>query len=131
MQVFVVAKLFVENAKGELLVIRRSQTAPRRPLEWDLPGGWVELDEAPNEAAIRELCEETGIITKRITSLCTATEERDDETITRHYFIAKTEHDQVVLSFEHDAFEWVSRDNFVDYMRYQPHLDAFEKLQYK
>ncbi len=31
---------------------------------WTLPGGWVDINESPAEAAIRETCEETGYIVK-------------------------------------------------------------------
>ena len=31
------------------------------PLNWEIPGGLVEPDEAPHEAATRELLEETGL----------------------------------------------------------------------
>lgn len=33
----------------------------RRNGRWDLPKGWVERDETIEEAAIREVCEETGV----------------------------------------------------------------------
>lgn len=44
----------VENAAGELLMIRLRG-------RWDLPKGHVELGEKSSEAAVREVCEETGV----------------------------------------------------------------------
>ena len=44
---------------GEVLPIRRA-TAPRIG-EWSLPGGRLEQGEAPADAALRELTEETGV----------------------------------------------------------------------
>lgn len=44
---------------GEVLLIRRA-TAPRIG-EWSLPGGRLEQGEAPADAALRELTEETGV----------------------------------------------------------------------
>lgn len=46
-------------SQGSILLLRRSQ-APYRG-HWDLPGGFVELGEDPDEAVRREFLEETGI----------------------------------------------------------------------
>ena len=54
---------------GEVLLIRRA-TAPRIG-EWSLPGGRLEQGEAPADAALRELTEETGV-TARLLGLKTS-----------------------------------------------------------
>ena len=46
----------VRNEKGEILLIRRSDSGT-----WDLPGGAVEPGETPSEAVVREIREETGL----------------------------------------------------------------------
>lgn len=50
---------FLTNEAGELLMVQRS-IEPRKGL-WTLPGGFVELGETTEEAALRELEEETGL----------------------------------------------------------------------
>jgi ADP-ribose pyrophosphatase YjhB (NUDIX family) len=52
----VVAYAVVANERGQLLLTRRRQSD-----EWVLPDGSVEDEEAPWEAAVREVKEETGI----------------------------------------------------------------------
>jgi 8-oxo-dGTP diphosphatase len=47
---------------GRLLLIRRS--APEGDLVWALPGGTVEAGETPEQAAVRETLEETGLTVK-------------------------------------------------------------------
>jgi ADP-ribose pyrophosphatase YjhB (NUDIX family) len=57
--------VLVDDHKRLLLVKRR--VAPKQGM-WCLPGGFVECDETPERAAIRELQEETGL-TGRINTL--------------------------------------------------------------
>ena len=45
---------------GRILLTRRA-VEPEIG-EWCLPGGFIEIDETPQECVLRELCEETGII---------------------------------------------------------------------
>ncbi len=51
------ANVLVENTSGELLVLK----ANYKPY-WSLPGGWIDKNETPRQAAVRELLEETGIV---------------------------------------------------------------------
>jgi len=40
------------------------RAAPGGGCEWQLPGGWIEPGEPPQQAARREVCEETGLLLK-------------------------------------------------------------------
>jgi 8-oxo-dGTP diphosphatase len=57
------ATALVVNGHGELLLGKRSVEPARG--EWCLPGGFVEIDESMEQAALRELCEETGLVAGR------------------------------------------------------------------
>ena len=48
----------LKDNKGRILLIHRNTTKLK---QWELPGGKIEKNEKPNEAAIRELKEELGI----------------------------------------------------------------------
>ena len=51
--------LVVCSSAGQVLLVRRS-VEPKKGL-WCLPGGFLELGESPEEGALRELGEETGL----------------------------------------------------------------------
>ena len=51
--------IIVTHDKADLLLVKRS-VAPQKGF-WCLPGGFIELDESPEQAALRELEEETGL----------------------------------------------------------------------
>lgn len=51
--------LVVVDAAGDLLLVKRS-VEPKVGY-WCLPGGFIELGEKPDKAALRELAEETGL----------------------------------------------------------------------
>ena len=54
-----VASCLVLNTNKKLLLIKRAVDPCKG--SWALPGGFIELDETPQEAARRELREETGL----------------------------------------------------------------------
>lgn len=66
------ATCVVLHSGGQILLVKR-KFAPRAG-EWCLPGGFMELEEQPAEAALRELAEETGLkgrITRFLGALAT------------------------------------------------------------
>jgi len=47
------------NANGKILIAKRNQKPEKN--KWALPGGFIELNENPEKACLRELKEETGL----------------------------------------------------------------------
>ncbi len=56
-----VSKCLIFDSKNNVLLLFRSKTHPRWPLEGDFPGGSAEEDEDIYTATAREIAEEVGI----------------------------------------------------------------------
>ena len=109
------AKTIVRNKKGLYLVLRRSATDSDSPGRADLPGGGIDEDENPHEAAVREAVEEAGLdIDNDSLQLRYAfTKPEEDKVIVRYLYRAQIDDQVVALSHEHDLFWWVDRAEFV------------------
>ncbi|MFG2044438.1 NUDIX domain-containing protein [Dactylosporangium sp. NPDC048998] len=56
-----VAVVFLVDPEGRILMQHRDQHAKVSPNQWAMPGGKIEDGESPQEAARREVREETGL----------------------------------------------------------------------
>lgn len=121
METRVVAKVLVVNPGGQLLLLRRSETDTRRPLQWDIPGGHTDGDEYANEAAARETKEEAGIRLEPrdlqlVYSLCQAVE--PELNVVWLFFTGRTDADTVTLSHEHTEYRWATLDEALTLIEY-------------
>lgn len=128
MKTKLVAKAVLVNSQ-DVLLIRRSNTDTRRPLEWDLPGGMVEEGEEFNMATAREIQEETGLVIDpgHLDAVYAKTEIRNDINVIFMFFAAKSNSREVRLSFEHDKHKWLPLKQAIAEMKYYLHK---ELLQY-
>lgn len=102
-------KIVIFNREGKLLSIRRSKTAPTRPLCWDLPGGDLDFGEEPLASIKREIKEETGLMVKNIKPFDVEAHinSADDFWVTIAYRACNVA-GKVILSYEHDQFQWLT-----------------------
>jgi 8-oxo-dGTP diphosphatase len=103
------SSVLLVNCRGELLLVRRAATTLLGGL-WELPGGGIEDGEGLLDAVRRELGEETGITGARVTAYLGHSDYDNARglRVREFAFAATLDHDQdVVLSSEHDAHQWV------------------------
>ena len=121
----VAQKAMILNENENILTMRRSETAPSRPLQWDLPGGDLEFGEDAKAGILREIKEETGLEIKDLSVVDIASGMNDiNQFWLTICYIARPKTNQVVLSYEHDDFKWVTPDEFQQ-LRASPRNKAF------
>lgn len=115
-------KALVVNGKNEFLVLKASY----KNMQWDLPGGAVEIPEMHEDALRREINEESGISVKDIVplSLETAYNKDTDEYVIFAGYTCKAVDEQVKLSSEHTEYRWVTTAEFLE-MDTIPYLKDF------
>lgn len=108
------ADVVVRNFKGEILLMQRSYQDDFMPGKWGLPGGKIEPGETPEQGALRELEEETGLKCEGMIAFL-GQKVKPDCTI--NYF--ETWIFEPKLTFldneEHYRYQWVKLEEVKDY----------------
>lgn len=107
----IVNTIIIDKA-GSFLTIKRTKTAPRHALHWDLPGGHVEEGESLEKAAVREAFEETNL---KIEDLRPAKVKNSF----RNYFITTKYSGNIEFKknpesgfVEHNEYKWVTLEQY-------------------
>jgi len=69
MAVYEVALVLLADPSGAVLMQHRDEHAPVSPNQWGFPGGHIEPGETPEQAALREVEEETGVRARLVRKL--------------------------------------------------------------
>ena len=100
--------VFIKNENNQILVLRRSADDRWMPNVWALPGGKAELNETPEEAAIREVKEETNLDVSNLKFV----HYLNDKKYNVSYFTTSTFDGNIkVDQSEHSDYLWISVEN--------------------
>ena len=106
---------------GKVLMLKRPDTCHSFPGMWSLVSGKIESGETPEQAARREIAEETGLKVGAPDASTRPVHVREGSVLWRvHPFLFRLDSAEPVLNDENEAFEWVSpediqsRDTVVD-----------------
>jgi 8-oxo-dGTP diphosphatase len=106
-----VAGCLIER-NGKFLILHRSATDERRPGIWEMPAGRPDGDETPEENALRETKEESGLKAEIVKLLGVNKTIVDGEEKNFYCFLAKAD-GEVKLSFEHDDLAWKTKEEIL------------------
>ncbi len=111
-----VAAAIVQRVDGKVLLLQRAASRHTDPNKWCFVTGYLEADETPQQAAIRELAEELGITgVKPLIEGHTIEIRRSDVILIIHPFLFRLDDPQIVLDREHRAFTWIYPDKVYRY----------------
>ena len=103
----------VINRHKQVLLLKRGPTAPYNPNNYCFPGGTVEENESLEDAASRELYEETGIVVDNndLEKMVIVYPSGYKKTI----FVTKVNYTEVRLNYEHTDYTWVDSTDSINY----------------
>lgn len=109
----------IENKlSGKILLLKRAETADYLPGIWEDMGGRIKQFEEPEEALRREVREETGLEIEILKPLAVFHDYRGERIAENELLIitywCKARSDQVILSEEHSAYQWVSPEEALE-----------------
>src|SRR5262245_435828 len=102
----------VVEHEGRFLIGQRPAGVPLAGL-WEFPGGKVQAGETPEEAAVRECREETGLIVEPVFRYLTHTHEYGQGRVELHFIACRpSEHRELSAK---PPFCWVERKSLQNY----------------
>jgi len=121
-----VAAVVVFVFRGDrLLAMRRSPEKDAAPGAWEALSGRVQPGEQPLAAAARETLEECGLtvpIEPHPVAAYAAKRNRDDMVVVAYR--GRSPSGEVTLSVEHDAYAWMTLDEFARACPFPPLVEA-------
>ena len=105
----VIAKVLMINKQEQGLVLTRSDSDDSRAGQADFPGGNVDSGETWDQAAVREVLEETNLTTRLedLVLIRVHTSMKGDENLIRAFYVTRSFTGDIKLSHEHSELEWV------------------------
>ncbi len=99
-------RVIVLNKQNQILMVKEVMDG-----KWAIPGGWVDVFDAPSQAAINEIKQEAGIDVRLVRLLAVMQRERykDYPTLVSemvHYFLAVHENGDLQTSHETSEVAW-------------------------
>ncbi len=109
----VAVKAVIQNQEGKFLIVREGS-------RWQAVGGRLEKGEKLEDGLRRETHEETGITELEIGKVIHVDEwfarpEGELKHIVALFFLCKVESDRVVLSDEHQEYDWIDATDLESY----------------
>jgi ADP-ribose pyrophosphatase YjhB (NUDIX family) len=112
-KLFVAVKACILNENNEVLLLRESHEYKDSTnlLQYDVPGGRIEVTESLHDGLSREVLEETGlkVLSSELIDAHDTFNIKGDEQwhIVRLFYKVTCEEREITLSIDHDEYKWV------------------------
>lgn len=130
-KVIVVASALIQNKKGEILLLQRSEKASF-PYYWQLVEGKLETDELPEAALKREIIEETQILVTKLKLNSVSYNKLEAKGLQylcfRIVFDTEISSENIKLSDEHISFNWFNKSDALNLDLLPGTETVFQKL---
>ncbi len=103
-----IAAAVLQRPDGRVLLLKRSESHTTNAGKWCFVTGYVEPQEDPRDAAIRELNEELGLDALPTKRGKIVVVQADQHTLHVHPFLFPVEDFEVTLEREHTAYTWIN-----------------------
>ena len=107
-------KVIIKDSGERCLLLKRSMASKNNKGKWDLPGGKVDAAESFDDALLREVAEETGLVISLKHVAGTTESELQDCIVAYIILEGNLVSGKVRLSEEHENYAWVSRSKLPD-----------------
>ena len=100
-----------ERHQSRIILIKKSAVLLLKRTDrkgWETPGGWIQHEETPHRAAIRETKEETNLDCKTLFEMHPCEYDEGHIRHVVHMFAGIVVGGRIRLSDAHDAYEWVA-----------------------
>ncbi len=113
MQYYLAVKGIIRRSDGKILVLKRSDKDDHKPGVWETVGGGMDKEESPQEALLREISEETGLIVNVGSPFNVFAFKKDTgELKVGITFLCEYVSGDVTLSDEHIEYVWIDPKDF-------------------
>ena len=124
-----IAAAVIERIDGKVLLLKRSATRTTNPGKWCVVTGYVEANEHPRQAAIRELFEELNIKAKPVLGgQIVIVETPGGDTLHVYPFLFQVGFVDVVLDQEHEDYAWIDPGEVYKYDTVQQLADDLKSV---
>ena len=116
-QTIVTGIMIVKNQDNKYLFLKRSKQESYGAGLWDFPGGAKEFLETPEQGAVRECLEESGVAVNSVEliwHLVTRGIMDPTQEFVSFFFLGLADNDEIQLSHEHDDYKWLTLEEAND-----------------
>ena|SRR3989344_3394019 len=127
------AVIFLRERKEILYLLLYRKGHDNHSEAWDFPRGQVDAGEMPEQTAIREIKEETGIdileFSEGFREKVKWFYRKEGMLVNKEatYFLAETQNKDVKISSEHDSFKWCSYEDALKIIKFKNTKEVLKK----